>query len=216
MISKRTQRILAILLIVATTFVGARFLIKKITAPSKPQTYTQMKGINKSNKDIIHKETIVSNLKSVSKLEIINASLTQEITIKQGYNNNLFKNNKIVKFTGIGKYILDLEKINSNNIQIDDKEKSITIFTSLPMINIELLEHKTTFQDEKGLLSFYDQKMSIEEFEKLKSDVKSSMTEKLMGEDHTKIVKEKTKESLTKMLNKLTQNNYKITINFVE
>lgn len=216
MISKRTQKLLAVLLIAVTTFIGAKFLIKKITAPNQPITYTQMKGNNKANKDIIHKETIVNNLKSVSKLEIINASLNQEVTIKQGYNNNLFKNNKIVRFFGIGKYILDLEKINSNNIQIDDKEKSITIFTSLPTVNIELLEHKTTFQDEKGLLSFYDQKTSIEEFEKLKSNVKASMTEKLMDEDYSKIVKEKTKENLTKMLNKLTQNNYKININFVE
>lgn len=215
MLSKKLKKILIITLLGLSILLGAKSCLSRITQPTKPIVISQVKK-SILDENILHKETIVSKFNSTRKIQVIQTNISQEVTISQGFNNDLFKNNKIITFNGIGKYMLDLSKINKENIIIDNSSKQITIFTSKPSIEIELLEEKTQFQNEQGLFRFSDVEVTPEEYESMKYQVKQQMIGKLNSAEYDKIVKQKTKESLEGLLNKLTQNKYKININIVE
>ena len=216
---KRSKRIIKIILAISVIslvmLIGYKGInaIKGRTGITQPIVISQVRNAV-SDKNILHKETVVSKFNSMQKIQVIQTSVSQSVTINNGYTNNFFKNDKVIGFTGLGSYNLDLSKIGENNITIDNNNKTIKLFISKPTVEIELLENKTTFQDDKGYFAFNDMKMTPEEYETMKYQVKSQMTEKLNGSEYDSIVKIKTKESLENILNKLTDNNYTVTIIF--
>jgi len=217
---KRSKRIIkiimSIMLISVVMFLGIKGfnLIRGNTGITQPIVISQIRN-SISDKNILHKETVVNKFNSIQKIQIIQTSCKQSVTINNGYTNNFFKNNKIIEFTGIGTLNLDLSKIGKDDIEINNYNKTIKMFISKPTIQIELLEEKTTFQDDKGYLVFYNVEMTPEEYEQMKYQVKEQMIESLQSEKYNDIIKEKTKESLENILNKLTDDNYTVNIDFV-
>ena len=218
MLGKNLKRILITVLLSLLLYIGANYGLSKIRQfnnPTSPVVISQIKN-NIVKVKVLHKEVITSKFNTLQRIQVIQTTVTQEITIKQGMESGLFKNNKLIKFTGIGKYILDLNKIHEENIIIDDDNKIVRIFTTKPTVEVELLEEKTQFQDDKGKLSFWDIKLTPEEAEKIRYEVKQQMKLKLENIEYDSIFKEKAKESLEGILNKITDNKYEIIINFVE
>lgn len=218
MLSKNLKILLSGILVGLLLYIGSSYGINKLrgnTGLTQPIVISQVKS-NLVDNNILHKETVVSKFNTIQKIQVIQTSVKQEVNINNGYQNNFFKNDKKIVFTGIGTFNLDLSIINSNNITINNTDRTISLTISKPTVQIELLEDKTTFQDDKGYLAFYDIKMSPEEFEQMKYSVKEQMGSKLESESYDSIVKEKTKESIENILNKLTGSNYIINITFVE
>jgi len=218
---KRSKRIikiiLAISLISVVMVVGFKGInvIRGKTGITQPIVISQVRN-SIGEKSVLHKEVILSKFESCKKIQIIQTTVKQEITISQGMKSGFFKNDKKITFTGIGKYIIDLNKIHKENIVIDNNNRTITMFTSKPDVEVELLEEKTQFQDDKGILSFYDVKLAPEELEKYKYEVKMQMLDTLQNGKNDTIIESKAKESLESLILQTTANKYKIIINFVK
>jgi hypothetical protein len=217
---KRNQKFIKFLTIILASiiiFTGVRYGVSKIleTKPTKPVVISQVKS-SVFEKSVLHKEVITSKFETIHKIQVIQTTVTQQITINQGRKSGLFKNDKLIKYVAIGRYILDLDKIKDENIVIDNDNRTITVFTTRPSVEIELLEDKTEFQDEKGKLSFWDIKLTPEESEKCRYEVKMQMKESLENEKHQEIVSVKAKESLQELLLKTTGYKYTIIINIVD
>lgn len=212
------SKLLSIILLGLIGYIAINYTLHKInniTKPTKPVVISQIRSLPVVEKNVLHKETIVNKFQSIQKIEIVETEISQQITIKNGYNNNLFKNNKIITFQGIGKYILDLNKINDDNIIIDKDSETIILYISKPIADVKLLEQETQFQDEKGLLTFYDIKLTPEEMENIKYQTKEQMKLKLSSTEYNDTIKEKTRASLEGIIDKLTDEHYKVIINFV-
>jgi len=190
-------------------------VIRGKTGITQPIVISQVRN-SIGEKSVLHKEVILSKFESCKKIQIIQTTVKQEITISQGMKSGFFKNDKKITFTGIGKYIIDLNKIHKENIVIDNNNRTITMFTSKPDVEVELLEEKTQFQDDKGILSFYDVKLAPEELEKYKYEVKMQMLDTLQNGKNDTIIESKAKESLESLILQTTANKYKIIINFVK
>jgi len=215
--SKTFRKLLSLILASLVIYVGVNYTISKLNkSPTPPVVISQIKKVGIVEEKVLHKEVITNKFNTIQKIQVIQTSVTQSVTIQHGFNNKFFKNNKLIKFTGIGSYSLDLSKINENNIVINNTDKTISIFITKPLAEIELLEEKTEFQDEKGFLIISEVEQTPEEYEQLKYEVKSEMKMKLNGTEYNEIVKTKTIESLEGILNKLTNNEYIVKINFVE
>ena len=215
--SKTFRKLLSLILASLVIYVGVNYTISKLNkSPTPPVVISQIKKVGIVEEKVLHKEVITNKFNTIQKIQVIQTSVTQSVTIQHGFNNKFFKNNKLIKFTGIGSYSLDLSKINENNIVINNADKIISIFITKPLAEIELLEEKTEFQDEKGFLIISEVEQTPEEYEQLKYEVKSEMKMKLNGTEYNEIVKTKTIESLEGILNKLTNNEYIVKINFVE
>ena len=162
---KRSKRLLKIIMSIVSIslvmFLGIKGFnkIRGNTGITQPIVISTIKN-SISDKNILHKKTIISKFDSIEKVQIIQTSCNQSVTINNGCTNNFFKNDKILNFTGIGTYILDLSKIDKDNIIINNNDKTIKLFITKPTVQIELLEDKTTFQDDKGYLVFYDVEMT--------------------------------------------------------
>ena len=89
MISKRTRRILTVALLGVAFFTGFFVSNSKEIAPENPPVIEQKNQVDYS-------EILLSELQSINKLEIYQAYLKNTVTIKQGYNCKLFKNNKSI------------------------------------------------------------------------------------------------------------------------
>lgn len=217
MLGKKLKSILSTILVGLVLYVGINYGMSKFiqTKPIQPIVISQVKSTI-LEKTVLHKEVITSKFESVQKIQVIQTSISQQITISQGMKSGVFKNDKIITFNGIGQYIIDLNKIHDENIVIDDDNRIVTIFTTKPTVEVELLEEKTEFQDDKGKLSFWNVKLTPEESEKYKYEVKNQMKDSLLNEKYDSIVSVKAKESLESLLLKATGYKYKIIINFVE
>ena len=209
-------KMLSVLLASLVLYLSFNYGIAKLTQtkPTQPIVISQVRTTI-AEKEVLHKEVILSKFITTKKIQVIQTSVSQQMIISQGAKSGLFKNDKILTFQGIGKYIVDLDKINEENIVINDDEKTVTIFTTKPSAEVELLEEKTEFQDDKGKLSFWDIKLTPEESEKYKYEVKQQMLDKLNGEND-EIVETKAKESLESLLLQVTGNKYRVIINFVK
>jgi len=212
---KRIKKLIIIALLSTTIFAISTCGLKSLTRPSKSFDISSIKNINKDNK--IDSETIIQEIKEVSRHEIIQAYATKEIKIKNNNTENfLTKNIEYINYKGIGHYYIDFNKINENQIQVDNEKREVTIFLSNPILEIEMLEDKTEFKTEKGILIFNDIKMTIEQSEKIKNEVKNDIYKKLYTDEYLEEVNNKTEKILNDLITKITKNTYNINIRFIK
>lgn len=210
----KLKKIIIIALLTCSISAIAKYGLNCYTKPAKAYNINSIHNISKDNK--IDLETIVDELKEVSRHEIMQAFVTKDIKIKSNKTENfLTKNIEYINFKGIGHYYIDFNKINDNQIQIDDEKREVTIFLSNPILEVELLEDKTEFKTEKGILIFSDIKLTFEQTEKIKNEAKNNIYSKLSEEDYIKEVNGKTEKILNDLVTKITKNEYNINIRFV-
>ena len=110
MLRNKLKILISSVLIATTLFVGFTFLKRPIEAPK------QINKIESNEQKIDYSESIIEKLESINKLEIMQAYLKQDITLKGKYDNFLFKNNKTITVKANGIYKLDLNNIYENTI----------------------------------------------------------------------------------------------------
>lgn len=97
----------------------------------------------------------------------------------------IFSKMKSVTYYGRGVYTVDLSRMDSEHIRVDEKAMTVTIViphTVLQYVNAEL--DKTEFEEtDKGLLAFGEIKLTPEETKLLETTVMDTMREKLDSQE---------------------------------
>ena len=199
MISKRTRRILTATLLGVAFFTGFFVSNNKEITPENPPVIEQKNQIDYS-------EILLSELQSINKLEIYQAYLKNTVTIKQGYNCKLFKNNKSIDVYATGYYKLDLDNLKDTTVIADN---SITVVPHIEY-GVEVHEDKFRFTDDKGWLVFYDVEISPEEMTSIVSEVKEQMLSKMQSEEYMKLVRDKAENIIREHIEDIC--NYKVNI----
>ena len=203
MLKNKLKTLISIALIAATLFTGITFL-KRPT-----ETQKQINRIESNEQKIDYSQSIIEKLESINKLEITQAYLKQDITLKGKYDNFLFKNNKTITVKANGIYKLDLNDIYENIIIGTDE---VTVLVS---IDNDIIFHDFEYNTEKGLLVFYDIEVTPEEYENLLDNVKEQMKTKMYTETYISEVKKRAKEIITKEIQEVT-NKYKVRVVFID
>ena len=203
MLRNKLKTLISIALIAATLFTGITFL-KRPT-----ETQKQINQIESNEQNIDYSQSIIEKLESINKLEITQAYLKQDITLKGKYDNFLFKNNKTITVKANGIYKLDLNDIYENIIIGIDE---VTVLVS---IDNDIIFHDFEYNTEKGLLVFYDIEVTPEEYENLLDNVKEQMKTKMYTEAYISEVKKRAKEIITKEIQEVT-NKYKVRVVFID
>ncbi len=210
----KIKRIILIALLGISFLTISKFGLKAFTKPSNNYNISSIQSINNNRK--IDSVTILEELKETGRIEIMQGFTSKEIEIKNGIADNvIFKNNKYINFKGLGHYYIDLQNLKDNQVQVNEDKREVTIFLSSPILELELLEDKTEFKTEQGILIFNNFKMELEEYEKLKQDIKIDIIKKLSEEDCIKEVNEKTEKIINETVIKLVKSGYNINIRFV-
>lgn len=210
----KLKRIILIALLGISFLTISKFGLKAFTKPSNNYNISSIQSISNNRK--IDSEVILQELKETGRLEIMQGFTSKEIEIKNGIADNvIFKNNKYINFKGIGHYYIDLQNLKDNQVQVNEDKKEVTIFLSSPALELELLEDETEFKTEQGVLIFNNFKLEIEQYEKLKQEVKSDMLKKLSEPDCIEEVNNKTEKIINETVIKLVKNGYNINIRFV-
>ena len=203
MLRNKLKTLISIALIAATLFTGIT-LLKKPT-----ETQKQINRIESNEQKIDYSQSIIEKLESINKLEIMQAYLKQDITLKGKYDNFLFKNNKTITVKANGIYKLDLNNIYENTIIGIDE---VTVLAS---IDNDIIFHDFEYNIEKGLLVFYDIEVTPEEYESLLDNVKEQMKTKMYTGDYISEVKKRAEEIITREVQKVTDR-YKVRVIFID
>lgn len=175
MLSKKTKRIIASLLVGITVFVGACIscfnLGKQQTPHSVPHQIEQK---------VDYSESVVEQLEAVNRLEVYEVYLKNDVTIKQGYDNSFFRNNKELKIPAVGTYKIDLDDL-QKSVFINDNH--VTILASLEL-SISVFEDRIQFINEQGYCVFYSIKLEPEEMTNIIHETKNQMLSKMQEEEY--------------------------------
>ncbi|MDO4500541.1 MAG: DUF4230 domain-containing protein [Erysipelotrichaceae bacterium] len=132
------------------------------------------------------KNAVLGEASQHQELIVMEQPLVIDTTITKAGLGNLaiFSKTKEISYAGTGVYTVDLKDIDEDHIRVDEEEKTVTIYinhTVLQYVNISYDEMK--FEDtEKGLLSFGDITLTMEQQNELEKSVQSSMRETLLQE----------------------------------
>lgn len=210
----KLKRIILIALLGISFLTISKFGLKAFTKPSNNYNISSIQSISNNRK--IGSEVILQELKETGRIEIMQGFTSKEIELKSGIADNvMFKNNKYINLKGLGHYYIDLQNLKDNQVQVNENKKEVTIFLSSPILELELLEDETEFKTEQGVLIFNNFKLEIEQYEKLKQEVKSDMLKKLSEPDCIEEVNNKTEKIINETVIKLVKNGYNINIRFV-
>lgn len=211
---KKIKRIILIALLTFSILTIGKYGLKSLTKPSDSFNISSIQNIRDNKK--ADSETIIQGLKATGRIEVMQGCTSKQIELKSGIADNvIFKNNIYINFKGSGHYYIDFQNLKAEQVQVDEDKKQVTIFLSGPVLELELLENKTEFKTEKGILIFSDLKLQAEQFEKIKQEIKSDMTKKLTEEDCIKEVNSKTGDIINDIILKLIKSDYNIKIEFV-
>ena len=203
MLRNKLKILISSALITATLFAALTFLKRPTETPK------QINTIESNEQKIDYSKIIIEKLESINKLEIMQAYLKQDITLKGKYDNFLFKNNKTITVKANGIYKLDLNNIYENTIIGTDE---VTILAS---IDNDIIFHDFEYNTEKGLLVFYDIEVTPEEYESLLDNVKEQMRTKMYTKDYISEVKKRVEEIITREVQKVTDK-YKVRVIFID
>ena len=203
MLRNKLKTLISIALIAATLFTGITFLKRPTEAPK------QINKIESNEQKIDYSESIIEKLESINKLEIMQAYLKQDITLKGKSDHFLLKNNKTITVKANGIYKLDLSNIYENTIIGTDE---VTVLAS---IDNDIIFHDFEYNTEKGLLVFYDIEVTPEEYESLLDNVQEQMKTKMYTEDYISEVKKRSEEIISKEIQRVTDK-YKVMVIFID
>lgn len=172
----------------------------KLPLPSTEQAQST-KSINSiiENK-IDYTEAITTKLEAIDNREIMQINLKDKFTLKGRYENDLFKNNDNVEVFAIGVYLL-----NSNYVIIVNGDKYIINIK----LNTNIIESKISIEEDKGLLAFWDNKLTLDEAEEIRQQINDNLIKEMNSEENLKAVKERAEYLLS-------EKEYKVEVNFLK
>lgn len=204
----KLKRLILIGLTLAIIGVVGISISNSIKNTKERQQYTNTIIVN----DIktLEAESVVESVTELGNLEVLQLNISKDVKIKEG---EFFKKEQDIKFKALVKFKIDLTKIDSNNVIIQDN--TIKLFISQPIIDIEFLEDETEFGEvNKSFMTFGDIEFTAEELESLKSELKNNIYQESLSEMQT--VKDKVNKVLETSLLTLTKSEYEVVVNYVE
>ena len=170
--------------------------------------------VNQENKvRIDYKQIILDEL--IEQKQIIIASNKMRIPFTQTEKHWYGGKTQEIEFSAIGRFVVDLDKLNAQDIMVDEESKTITIYMTKPSKMVELLEDETKFgETKKGLLVFGDIEYTLEEVESIKHEVKCDALvemDKLMEQ-----AKECAKNSIESIIRIVIKDDYQVNVRWVE
>ena len=170
--------------------------------------------VNQENKvRIDYKQIILDEL--IEQKQIIIASNKMRIPFVQTEKHWWGDKSQEIEFSAIGRFVVDLDKLNTQDIMVDEASKTITIYMTKPSKMVELLEDETKFgETKKGLLVWGDIEYTLEEVESIKHEVKCDALvemDKLMEQ-----AKDCAKDSIESIIKIVIKDDYQVNVRWVE
>ena len=211
--NKNIKIVIATTLVASTiggVLIGVNNITQKDTTPIRKTTIVQTedKKIEINYKEIILEELITTK-------QIIVATNKMRIPFTHTEKYFMGERKQDVEFSAVGKFIVDLDKLNSEDILIDDASQTVTIYMTKPIKEVNLLENETKFGDiEKSWYLFNkDIEYSLEQTENIKHQVKRDALTLMI--DLEEQAKECARESIQGIIRMATNKNYTINIRWV-
>lgn len=211
--NKNLKLVIATTLVATTvggTLIGVNNLTKKEGEPIRKTTIVQTED---KKIEINYKEIILEEL--VTTKQIIVATNKMKVPFSHTEKCFIGERSQDVEFSIVGRFIVDLNKLNSEDILIDDNSKTVTIYMTKPIKEVNLLENETKFGDvEKSWYLFNkDIEYSLEQTENIKHQVKCDALTLMI--DLEQQAKECARESIQGIIRMATNKNYTINIRWV-
>lgn len=182
---------------------------------TSPPTYVKTEIVQTHDNEvkIDYQEMIVSELQQEQ--QIIIASNKIQLPVKQTEKHWYGSKSQEITFSAIGRYVIDLNTINEDNVAVNESSKSITFYIGKPIKMVELLEDETQFSEvEKGLFTWGNIEYTLEEVESMKHQVKCDMLVKM--DDLMEQAEKVASNSIKKIIVDLTKNSYDVKIVFIK
>ena len=181
---------------------------------TSPPTYkTEIVQTQDDEIKINYKDIILEELHEEAQLIICSNKMIIPMTFEE--NHWYGDKTQDIEFSAMGKWIIDFSKITSDNIVMNENSKSITIFLSRPIKEVQLLEEETSFGEvKKGIFVFGDIVHTPEEYESIKHNIKCQALTKMIDMDEQ--AEKAASNSIKKIITTITKNNYDIKIVFIK
>ena len=209
MISKKTKKVLASILLALSIFGIGSFTSNFIKQQKEAKQYTNTIVVDDIK--VLEEKAVVESVQELGNLEILKLNVNKNIKIKEG---KVFKKEQTIKFKSECIFKIDLTKLTKDNVIVNENE--IRIYVAEPTLDVSFLEDKTEFGEVQT--KWYDLgdkiDMTMEEMEDIKTKLKDEIYVSAMAELET--AKEKTASAIEGVLLNLTKENYKVNVIFIK
>ena len=209
MISQKTKKVLASILLALSIFGIGSFTSNFIKQQKEAKQYTNTIVVDDIK--VLEEKAVVESVQELGNLEILKLNVNKNIKIKEG---KVFKKEQTIKFKSECIFKIDLTELTKDNVIINENE--IKIFIAEPTLDVSFLEDKTEFGEVET--KWYDLgnkiDMTMEELEDIKTKLKDEIYVSAMAELET--AKEKTASAIEGVLLNLTKENYKVNVIFIK
>ena len=209
MISRKTKKVLASILLALSIFGIGSFTSNFIKQQKEARQYTNTIVVDDIK--VLEEKAVVESVQELGNLEILKLNVNKNIKIKEG---KVFKKEQTIKFKSECIFKVDLTKLTKDNVVINENE--IKIFIAEPTLDVSFLEDTTEFGEVET--KWYDLgnkiDMTMEEMENIKAKLKDEIYISAMEELET--AKEKTASAIESVLLNLTKENYKVNVIFIK
>ena len=181
---------------------------------TSPPTYkTEIVQTQDDEIKINYKDIILEELHEEAQLIICSNKMIIPMTFEE--NHWYGDKTQDIEFSAMGKWIIDFSKITSDNIVMNENSKSITIFLSRPIKEVQLLEEETSFGEvKKGIFVFGDIVHTPEEYENIKHNIKCQALTKMIDMDEQ--AEKAASNSIKRIITTVVKQNYDIKIVFIK
>ena len=181
---------------------------------TSPPTYkTEIVQTQDDEIKINYKDIILEELHEEAQLIICSNKMIIPMTFEE--NHWYGDKTQDIEFSAMGKWIIDFSKITSDNIVMNENSKSITIFLSRPIKEVQLLEEETSFGEvKKGIFVFGDIVHTPEEYESIKHNIKCQALTKMIDMDEQ--AEKAASNSIKRIITTVVKQNYDIKIVFIK
>lgn len=205
---------------ILTLIIFGFFLGYKFFSPQK----SQLKQWNLTDNDkkyikFISEESLINEIKSVSKIVPLEIEFSESIIIDKSWGNfSVFEKFKKIKFFANCSYAVDLSNISEKDIKLDKLKEEIELSLQPPKVfSIDLDEDKTIYEEvNNGFFRFGDVILTSEEHGVIEREVSNSFEKKMEEPEIYDKAVENTTLALEKLINNITNSKLSVKIIFKE
>lgn len=206
MLGKKTKKLVASLLLGICVFVG----LAKWEKPTTNETYQKQVQLQETKVD--YSNLIIKGLEKINDLEVLQLNVNYDMTIHGTiFNNNFFRNDKIVTLNTTARYKIDLDDVMSNVIFSGDN------ITVLVHIDTEVIvnEDSIIYRDDKGYLAFGDVTITPEEYNSMVVQAKENISSEMMKKENYDVAKENVEKRVKEIITTIGHDTYNINIKWI-
>lgn len=175
-------------------------------------------SINKiSDIKISTKDSIIDKIHNTNKIIPLELELSQSVLIDNSWGDlDVLKKYKNITYFAVCSYMIDLSKISTNDISINNTSKIITITIPNPTIYLIDFDYDKTQYEESinGLLRFGNISISPEDSIRIENDVKIKLKEKMLEDSLYSKSTKASKESISNLLRQILGQDFNVSVNF--